>query len=188
MPSAPTLRTQRLVLRAWREEDRAPLAEMSAHAVVMEHYPETWGRCRSDAFVDRIAAVWAEHGYGLWALERQDTGDFIGYTGLWPAEFEAPFTPAVEVGWRLAAAHWGQGFATEAARAARSYGFDVVGLAEIVSFTAERNVRSWRVMERLGMQREATGDFDHPRVPVGHPTRRHRLYRQHRPPGDAPEG
>ena len=177
MDQAPTIRTDRLALRAWRDEDREPFADMNADPVVMEHFVRRLDRARSDAFVDRIATCWAERGYGLWALERTDTGEFIGYTGLWPALFDAPFTPAVEVGWRLAAAYWGRGFATEAARAAVAYGFETVRLPEIVSFTSEVNARSWRVMERLGMLRDTAGDFDHPLVPVGHPARRHRLYR-----------
>ena len=127
--------------------------------------------------MERIRERWAELEYGLWAVERQDTARFIGYVGLWPATFPAHFTPSVEVGWRLAADQWGRGYATEAARAALSYGFNTVGLDEIVSFTSAINVRSWRVMERLGMRRDATGDFDHPNVPEGHPTRGHVLYR-----------
>jgi len=120
-------------------------------------------------------------GYGLWAVERKDTAGFIGYVGLWPATFPAHFTPAVEVGWRLAADQWGHGYATEAARAALAHGFDSLGLEEIVSFTSSVNVRSWRVMERLGMRRDANGDFEHPNVPEGHPLRPHILYRIKRP-------
>jgi RimJ/RimL family protein N-acetyltransferase len=110
-------------------------------------------------------------------VERKDTGRFIGYIGLWPATFPAHFTPAVEVGWRLAADQWGHGYATEGARAALDYGFNTVGLDEIVSFTSAINVHSWRVMERLGMRRDVNGDFEHPNVPAGHPVRHHVLYR-----------
>jgi RimJ/RimL family protein N-acetyltransferase len=131
----------------------------------------------SDALVDDIEACWRERGYGLWAVERLDSGAFVGYTGLWPAEFDAPFTPAVEVGWRLAVDHWGHGFATEAGRAALRYGCEVVGLREVVSFTAAANTRSVRVMQRLGMRRDVDGDFAHPAMPPGHPARLHVLYR-----------
>ena len=177
MSDIPEVRTGRLLLRGWQEADRVPFAAMNADPVVMEHFVSTYDRARSDAFVDRIRDRWAERGWGLWALERTDTGELIGYTGLWPAEFDAPFAPAVEVGWRLAARHWGHGFATEAARASLAFGFGTAGLAEIVSFTAVGNERSWRVMERIGLQRDPDGDFDHPAVPVGHPVRPHVLYR-----------
>ncbi len=177
MNEVPTLRSQRLLLRAWQASDREPFAALNADARVMEHYPEPYSRERSDAFADRIEAGWQQHGYGLWAVERLDQGCFIGYLGLWPATFPAPFTPAVEVGWRLAVQHWGSGFATEGAAAALEFGFLTLGLAEIVSFTARRNVRSWRVMQRLGMTRDHAADFDHPAVPAGHPVQPHVLYR-----------
>src|SRR5690606_13074652 len=127
------LRTERLVLRRWRDEDRDPFAALNADPVVMEHYPATLSRAESDAFVDRVEAHLDEAGWGLWAVEVAESGDFAGYVGLWPASFEAHFTPAVEVGWRLARAHWGRGYATEAARAAVADGFARVGLEEIVS-------------------------------------------------------
>ena len=150
---------------------------MNADPRVMEHFPGTMSARSSGAFVDRIQACWAGRGYGLWALEHLDTGRFLGYVGLWPAEFDAPFTPAVEVGWRLAADAWGNGFATEGARAAVGYGFDALRLDEVVSLTAVGNLRSRRVMERLGMWRDEAADFEHPLVPVGHPARPHVLYR-----------
>ncbi len=175
-----SIRTERLLLRPWQDGDRAPFAAMNADPRVMQHFPEPYTRARSDAFVDRIGGRWAELGYGLWAVERFDSADFIGYVGLWPATFPASFTPAVEVGWRLAAGHWGQGFATEGGAAALDYGFATVGLAEIVSFTARRNVPSRRVMERLGMLRDPAMDFDHPKVPERHPVRPHVFYRMTR--------
>jgi RimJ/RimL family protein N-acetyltransferase len=173
----PELRTERLLLRGWRPADREPFAALNADPRVMEHFPATLSREESDAWVDRVEARWQQLGHGHWAVERRDTGAFIGFVGLAPATFEAAFTPAVEVGWRLAAEHWGQGFATEGARAALGFGFGPLGLAEIVSFTARRNARSWRVMERLGLVREPALDFDHPSVPAGHPLRPHVLYR-----------
>jgi RimJ/RimL family protein N-acetyltransferase len=150
---------------------------MSADPRVSQHLVGPITRADSDELVDRIERCWARRGYGLWAVERLDTHEFIGYAGLWPALFEAEFTPAVEVGWRLSPAHWGHGFATEGGRAALRYGFEDVGLEEIVSFTAVANTRSWRVMTRLGMRRDHDGDFEHPAVPAGHPARRHVLYR-----------
>lgn len=181
MPEIPQVRTGRLLLREWRETDREPYAAMNRDPRVMEHFVQVRTREQSDESVDRIRTCWRDRSYGLWAVERLDTAMFIGYVGLWPAEFDAPFTPAVEVGWRLAAEHWGNGFATEAARKAVRFGFDMVGLDEIVSFTPVGNVRSWRVMERLGMTRDPSGDFDHPNVPEGHPVRPHVFYRLPRP-------
>jgi RimJ/RimL family protein N-acetyltransferase len=180
--------TERLVLRGFTDADRDRFAALNADPFVMEHFPATYDRARSDAFVDRIGQGWAERGYGLWALERRDTGEFIGYTGLWPAEFPAPFTPAVEVGWRLARPHWGKGFASEAAREALRFGFEDVGLEEIVSFTAVPNERSWRVMERIGLLRDPAGAFEHPTVPAGSPLRPHVLYRLSRARWRAADG
>jgi RimJ/RimL family protein N-acetyltransferase len=142
----------------------------------MEYFPQPYTEERTRQFVERIREWWRERGYGLWAVERKDTERFIGYVGLWPATFPAHFTPAVEVGWRLAADQWGHGYATEGARAALDYGFDTLGLDEIVSFTSARNLRSIRVMERLGMHRDSADDFEHPNVPDG-PLRAHVLYR-----------
>jgi RimJ/RimL family protein N-acetyltransferase len=168
------IRTDRLLMRRWRDADRAPFAALNADPVVMEHFPAPLTRAESDAFVDRIEAHFDEHGYGLWALE--DGKGFVGFTGLNWATFEAAFTPALEVGWRLATAAWGKGYASEAATAALQRGFQEQD--HIVSFTAVVNERSWRVMERIGMHRDIR--FDHPRVPEGHPVRPHVLYRANR--------
>lgn len=173
----PEISTARLLLRGWRDDDRAPFAAINADPAVMEHLPAPLDRPASDDLVDRILAHWAEHGFGLWAVERRVDGAFIGFTGVYRPSFEAHFTPAVEVGWRLAQDAWGHGFATEAADAALRFGFGTLGLEEIVSFTAPANVRSRRVMERIGMTRDPADDFDHPRLPSGHPLRRHVLYR-----------
>jgi ribosomal-protein-alanine N-acetyltransferase len=170
-----------LLLRGWREDDRAPFAALNADPEVMQHFPATLSRAESDALVDRIDAMFAEHGFGLWAVEVRASGEFIGFVGLAAWDFEAHFTPAVEVGWRLARSSWGHGYATEAAREAVTFGFDEAGLDEIVSFTSPGNTRSRAVMERLGMTRDPADDFDHPRLPVGHPLRRHVLYRLPRP-------
>jgi ribosomal-protein-alanine N-acetyltransferase len=172
------IRTARLLMRRWRDEDRAPFAALNADPAVMEHMTATLSRERSDAFVDDVEACWEQRGLGLWAIEVPGVAPFIGYVGLWPAdELTGPGT--VEVGWRLARDQWGNGYATEAAREALRFGFEQAGLDEIVSFTVPQNERSWRVMERIGMRRHPGGDFDHPRVdPVANPELvRHVVYR-----------
>jgi RimJ/RimL family protein N-acetyltransferase len=174
------LRCERLVMRAWRLTDREPFAALNADPVAMEHFPSTLDRAQSDAFADRSEAGLRDRGWGLWAVEAPGVADFIGIVGLNEARFDAPFTPAVEVMWRLARAHWGRGYATEAARAAVAAGFGQVDLEEIVSFTIPANRRSRAVMERLGMHRDPGDDFDHPGIPAGHPMRRHVLYRLRR--------
>jgi len=143
----------------------------------MEHFVAPLSRADSDDLVDRIEDHFDQEGWGLWAVEVADTNAFIGFTGLWPATFEAPFTPAVEVGWRLAQEGWGHGHATEAARASLRDGFERFAFDEIVSMTSVGNTRSRRVMEKLGMTRDPVDDFDHPNVPDGHRIRRHVLYR-----------
>jgi ribosomal-protein-alanine N-acetyltransferase len=171
------MRTERLLMRRWRDSDREPFAALNADPQVMAHFPATLDRAASDAFVDRVEAGFEAGGFGLWALERLDTGEFIGVTGLSTARFQAHFTPAVEVGWRLCRQAWGHGFATEAARQALAVGFGEFGLAEIVSFTATGNAASQAVMRRLGMTRDPAEDFEHPALAPGHPLRRHVLYR-----------
>jgi RimJ/RimL family protein N-acetyltransferase len=165
------------MLREWRDPDEAAFIVMNADPAVMQFFPETYSPERTRRFVARIRECWAERGYGLWAVERQDITGFIGYVGLWPATFPAHFTPAVEVGWRLAADQWGHGYATEGARAALDYAFGKLDFPEIVSFTSTINLPSWRVMECLGMRRDPSDDFEHPNVPEGHPLRPHVLYR-----------
>ena len=162
-PAAPVRTTRRLVLRGFLEADREPFARMNADPEVMRHLQGPMSRERSDAFVRRIGACWAERGYGLWALERRDSGEFLGYTGLWPADV-LPSGPAVEVGWRLARPAWGHGFATEAATEALRLAFTDVGLDEVVSFTPAVNTASLGVMRRIGLRRDPGRDFDHPRV------------------------
>jgi RimJ/RimL family protein N-acetyltransferase len=143
----------------------------------MEHFPSTLSREESDARAARVEAHFEEYGYGLWAVEVPGVTPFAGFVGLSIPQFEAHFTPCVEIGWRLAAEFWGRGIATEAARAALTFGFDRLGLNEIVSFTVPANVRSRRVMQRIGMRHDPAGDFDHPAIPAGHRLRRHVLYR-----------
>jgi RimJ/RimL family protein N-acetyltransferase len=171
------LETPRLVLRPWRPEDRPPFAAMNADPEVMRHFPAPMTPEASDGFAARVEADMAARGWGLWALETRADGAFIGFTGLQPVSFEAPFAPAVEIGWRLARPAWGKGYATEAAREAVRFAFADLGLEALVSFTATTNVRSIAVMERIGMTRDPAEDFDHVRVPDGSPLRRHVLYR-----------
>jgi RimJ/RimL family protein N-acetyltransferase len=171
------LRTQRTLLRHWCAADREPFAALNADPEVMEHFPAVLTRVESDLLADHFASALDERGWGLWAVEITATGTFAGFVGLSPATFDAPFTPAVEVGWRLSRSSWGQGLATEAARAALTYAFDSIELDEVVSFTATPNLRSQRVMQKLGMQRDPADDFDHPALPRGHPLLRHVLYR-----------
>jgi ribosomal-protein-alanine N-acetyltransferase len=172
-----SVETERLLLREWREDDLEPFAALNADPVVMEHFPNTLTRVESDALVGRINAHFADHGYGLWALEVRDTGEFIGFTGLAWQTYPAHFTPAVEIGWRLQQSAWGHGYASEAARAALAVGFENAGLAEIVSLTAVTNVRSQRVMQRIGMTHDPADDFAHPNIPDGHRLQPHVLYR-----------
>lgn len=177
---APELRTSRLVLRAWRDDDLAPYAALNDDPRVMEHMPQRLSRAESDAQAERIRAHFDAHGFGMWAVEIPGVAPFVGFVGLMVPAFDAHFTPCVEVGWRLAHDAWGKGYATEGARAALDFGFRALGLDEIVSFTILANRRSWHVMEKLGMRRTPDDDFDHPRLPEGHPLRRHVLYRLRR--------
>ncbi len=150
---------------------------MNADPVVMKYFPSALDRSESDAFVDRVEAHFDTVGFGLWAVEIVSTGAFAGFVGLWPASFDAHFTPAVEVGWRLRSDVWGRGYATEAAGLALDDGFSRLGIDEIVSFTAAVNQPSRRVMEKLGMRRDPADDFEHPSVAAGSPLRTHVLYR-----------
>jgi RimJ/RimL family protein N-acetyltransferase len=171
------IETKRLILRAWTVADREPFARMNADSRVMEYFPSVLTAEESNAGVDRIEAHFARHGFGLFAAELRTIGRFIGFIGLSVPSFEAHFTPCVEIGWRLDFDYWGKGLATEGARGALRCGFETLRLREIVSFTAPMNLRSRRVMERIGMSRDAADDFDHPLLPQGHPLRRHVLYR-----------
>jgi RimJ/RimL family protein N-acetyltransferase len=176
MASVIEFETPRLRLRQWRESDRQPFAAMHADPAVMEFFPSLQSRASSEASIDAWQSQFATQGWSNWAVELIESGQFIGFTGLSVPRRTLPFSPCVEVGWRLARAFWGNGFATEAARGALRVGFEQLSLAEIVSFTAVGNQRSRAVMERIGM-RNANQDFEHPGVPEGHPLRLHCLYR-----------
>jgi RimJ/RimL family protein N-acetyltransferase len=171
------LETARLRLRRWRESDAEPFAALNSDPRVMQHFPALLSAAECAFVLEQIEAGFEANGFGIWALEELDGGRFIGLTGLSIPPFAAPFTPAVEVGWRLVADAWGHGYATEAANAALGFGFGEVGLEEIVSFTSATNLRSIAVMERLGMHRDPAGDFDHPQIDREHPLCRHVLYR-----------
>ena len=177
------METDRLLLRQWRTADREPFAAMNADPVVMRHFPAPMTRAESDALADRLEAAIAGRGWGLWAVEIRQSGEFAGFVGLQPVRDILPFHPAVEIGWRLAAAHHGHGYATEAARRVRDHAFGVLGLAGLVSMTTERNWASRRVMEKIGMVRDPGEDFDHPGVPADWAERRHVLYRLAAPAG-----
>ena len=168
--------SRRLRLRQWQKADMAPFAELNADPEVMRYFPATLTRAQSDQFAAGARAAIDRQGWGLWAVEVAGGAAFIGFVGLNKVRFEAHFTPAVEVGWRLARGHWGNGYATEAAAAALAFGFGQLELDEVVSFTAAINDRSVSVMRRLGMTRDPADDFDHPNV-AGGELRRHVLYR-----------
>lgn len=170
------LTTKRLLLRQWRDDDLAPFAALNADPEVMRYFAAPLTRAQSGAFLNRAYSTIYREGWGLWAVEVRDGAPFIGFVGLNSPSFDAHFTPALEVGWRLDRSHWGHGYATEGASAALTFAFEELGLAEVVSFTTVGNQRSRRVMERLGMSRDPGDDFDHPSMPDG-PLRRHVLYR-----------
>jgi ribosomal-protein-alanine N-acetyltransferase len=174
-----TLTTERLLLRPPSAADGAELAAMNAGAGVMRHFPKPLDFAGSEAFRERIARHFEEHGHGFWAVLRRDAPGLVGLVGLLNIPWSARFTPAVEIGWRIAPGHQRRGYAEEAARAALADGFGRLGLAEIVAFTIPANEPSWRLMEKLGMARD--GAFDHPNLPEGHAMRRHLLYRLRRP-------
>jgi RimJ/RimL family protein N-acetyltransferase len=169
------LKTPRLRMRRWQPEDLEPFAALNADPDVMEHFPSMLSREETAAAVGRVEKHFEDRGYGFWAVEVPGKAHFIGFIGLAVPSFGASFTPCVEIGWRLARPWWGQGLTTEGARAALAYGFERLGLEEIVAFTVPGNIRSRRVMEKLGMR--YSEDFEHPRIDPRHPLCRHVLYR-----------
>jgi RimJ/RimL family protein N-acetyltransferase len=177
--------TPRLLLRPWREEDLEAFAALNADKRVMEFLPNVHSTAESNALAVRIREHFDRHGFGLWAVEVVGVANFVGFTGLSVPRFQAHFTPCLEVGWRLAYEHWGKGYATETAKAAVNFGFVDLRLDQIVSFTVPGNLRSRRVMERLGMTHSPADDFDHPGLPEGHRLRRHVLYKLSRLTRDA---
>jgi 3-dehydroquinate dehydratase/shikimate dehydrogenase len=166
--------TKRLLLRPWRASDHAPFAALNADPMVMEWFPSLLTAEESDRMAEVIDARLRALGWGLWACEVPGESDFTGFVGLNPAE-ETLGYESVEIGWRLAAEHWGRGYAPEAALACLAHGFDTLGLDEIVAMTSTGNAKSRRVMDKIGMTHDPARDFDHPRMPEG-PRRRHVLY------------
>jgi len=177
----PALETERLLLRRWRAADLDALAAINADPEVMEHFPAALSRTEAALLLARLQAGFERDGYGFWAVELRDGGTLAGFVGISPVPDDIPLAPAVEVGWRLGREHWGKGIAREGAQAAVGYGFETLGLDEIVAYTAASNERSRRLMERLGMRRDAGADFDHPRIAPGASLSRHVTYRLARP-------
>jgi len=171
------IETERLILRRWRAADLEPFAAINADPAAMRFMPTTMTAEESCTMIERIEAHFETHGFGIWAVEAPGVTPFVGFVGLQRVPFEAHFTPAIEIGWRLSPAHWGRGYASEAAKAALRFGFENLNLDQIVSFTVPANKPSWSVMERIGMTRDPGEDFDHPRLPEGDPLQRHVLYR-----------
>lgn len=171
------LETERLILRRWKKSDREPFARMSTDPESMKYLGGTWDKTISDGFIDRMEKHFNEHGYGIYALEHKQSRELIGFTGLRNVPFETHFTPAVEIGWRLAPAFWRQGYAFEAATESLRHGFNDLGLKEIVSFTSPVNISSWSLMKKLGMQTDPKDNFRHPKVPAGDVLSEHVLYR-----------
>ena len=182
------LATERLLLRGWQPSDRPPFSRLNADPRVMQFMPGCLSREESDLVVDGIESHFLERGFGLYAAELRQDHSFIGFVGLAVPSFHAHFTPCVEIGWRLSADYWGRGLATEGARKVVQHAFAVIGLEELVSFTVPANIRSRRVMEKLGMTYHPEDDFDHPRLPEGHPLRPHVLYRLRRSGWNPAEG
>jgi ribosomal-protein-alanine N-acetyltransferase len=178
-----TLNGPRLILRPWRETDPEPLFGINGDAESMRHFAAPMTRAESDAWAERMQTHIEAHGWGFWVVEERGGAPFAGVVGLMTIPWEAHFTPAVEIGWRIAPALRRRGYALEAARIALAFGFGTLRLPEIVAFTVPGNIASWRLMERLGMRRE--GEFDHPRLPPGHPLRRHLLHRRRAEAADA---
>ncbi len=176
---AQTLTTDRLILRRWRASDREPFRALNADPRVMEFFPALLTAEESDQAIVRIEQQFDRHGFSLYAAELTETHTFIGFVGISIPMFDAPFMPAIEIGWRLAYDYWGRGLATEGARAVVRHAFQTLRIPSLVSFAVPANLRSRRVMENIGMVHDPAGDFDHPRLPQGHPLRRHVLYRLH---------
>ncbi|MDH4570596.1 GNAT family N-acetyltransferase [Pseudomonas sp. BN414] len=169
--------TPRLRLRGWRDDDLPAFAALNADPEVMQHFPACLTRAQSDDLAARILAHFRDHGFGQWVVEHRGDGAFVGVLGLQNVNFEAHFTPAVEIGWRMMRRFWGQGLASEAAQATLAFAFEPLQLTEVVAFTVPANLRSRAVMDRIGLQHDPEGDFEHPLLAEGHPLRPHVLYR-----------
>lgn len=176
MVNVSELETDRLLLRQWRQEDLVSFAELNADPEVMEYFPNTLTTSESNAMADKIERLILERGWGFWAVELKEKNNYIGFVGLHKPEVDLPFTPCVEIGWRLNKAYWGKGYATEAAKESLGFAFSDLGLSEVLSFTSVLNVRSQSVMQKIGMS-NTHNNFEHPSLPVGHGLREHVLYK-----------
>ncbi|SIN61931.1 Protein N-acetyltransferase, RimJ/RimL family [Parasphingorhabdus marina DSM 22363] len=175
------LETDRLVLREWRDEDRPAFAAMNTDPEVMRYFPALLTEEQSNALVDRITGHFLEHGFGLWALEEKESGEFFGFTGFQTCPPHYPLTGELEIGWRLARTHWRRGLAFEAASACLDWIWANSEWPRIVSFTAEINEPSWRLMAKLGLEIRPELAFDHPALKENSPLRRHVVYAKDRP-------
>lgn len=171
------IRTKRLLLREWQDNDLQAFSLINQDPLVMAHMPNLLTLEETKAFISKMSAHYAAHGFGPMALTLSSSGELIGYVGLKHIEFQADFTPAIEIAWRVASQHWNQGYATEAAQAILEFGFQSLGLNEIVSMTVPANTGSIRVMEKIGMERDLKADFAHPALPKDHKLSLHVLYR-----------
>jgi len=174
------IETERLILRGWREADRAPFHAMSNDGEVMRYLGPPQSREQSDAAIDRQTALLDQLGHCFWAIERRQDGVFLGFCGLKPGPEGTPIARDIEIGWRLRREAWGEGYAREAAQASLDWGWTKLDVPQIAAITVLANVRSWGLMERLGMRRDGAGDFDHPALPEGHALCRHLTYRRDR--------
>jgi len=171
------IETEHLILRTWKEEDIEPMTAIDKDPLVCKYFPALGNREATLAFIKGNTEFYHQHGFMFYAVELKSTHEMIGFIGLKRPSFEAHFTPAIEIGWRLASKHWNKGYATEGAKVALNYGFNQLNLDEIVSFTVVDNIPSRRIMEKIGMHHNPTDDFDHPKLAQGNPLRRHVLYR-----------
>lgn len=171
------IETERLILREWKEEDKASFARINNDPMIMEFFPRRLTEADSDKLIDRFQKHFETHGFGFYAVEMKKTGEFMGFAGLQNVEMDVPFTPAVEIAWRLDYEYWGKGYGTEAARAVLAHAFGKLKLPEIVAYAVHDNSRAIKLMEKLGMKRDEASDFDYPTLPKGHPLGRFSLYR-----------
>ena len=175
------IETDRLILRQWRESDLQTMAAINQDLQVMEHFPAPKTFEETQNFITGNRELYKQVGYFLYAVETRDTHELIGFIGLYPVGDEMPCAPAVEIGWRIGAKYWGNGYATEAAQAVVDHAFNALGLKELVSFTTATNKRSEKLMQRLGFMRSESEDFDHPKIAAGHKLSRHVFYRLKNP-------
>ncbi len=171
------LETERLILRTWIDSDLQPMFEINQDPIVMEYFLGLQDLETTKNLITKVNNHFDQHGYSLYACVKKDSREFVGFIGLLIADFNAHFTPATEISWRLSSKHWAQGLATEGAKAVLNYAFRKLQITEIVSFTAMDNAKSIKVMQKIGLQHNADDDFDHPKLDDNSPLQRHVLYR-----------